>query len=79
MTHIQILRADLPSLSEHYLSYFIMFYLFCSIYLYFTCILHFVFLFVGYGDIFPDTVPARVVTATIVLLGFSLIPAQVRS
>lgn len=31
----------------------------------------------GYGDIFPETVPAKILTSIIVLLGFSLIPAQV--
>jgi hypothetical protein len=34
-------------------------------------------IFKGYGDIFPETVPAKILTSIIVLLGFSLIPAQV--
>ena len=31
---------------------------------------------VGYGDIAPATIPAKILTSAIVLLGFSLIPAQ---
>ena len=34
-------------------------------------------LFTGYGDIYPESNAAKILTSIIVLLGFSLIPAQV--
>ena len=49
-------------------------FIFTSIFTHFE-----LFHFLGYGDIFPETVPAKILTSIIVLLGFSLIPAQVRS
>lgn len=61
----------IPSLfSYHQFPYYVHNYILFYFYLFFV-------IFLGYGDIFPETVPAKILTSIIVLLGFSLIPAQV--